>query len=349
VVYRGPGQVAVEELQPPRLLGPRDAIVRVSSAGICGTDLHPYRGELPDFAPGTVLGHEFAGTVHEAGPAVPFAVGSRVFASDIVACGRCWACGRGWHYQCTQVDLFGYADVVGAGVPGGQAEYVRVPFADVVLAATPDDISDEQAMFVGDALTTGYAAAQAAAVTPGDVVAVVGAGPVGLLAALCARVSGAGRVLLADPTPSRRVLAEEFGLQTVAPQRLNAALSQLTGGRGADAVIEAVGSPEALMLALQAAGPRAGVAVVGAHHSTAAPFPAGLAFSRELTVRFVVGDPITLREPVLRLIRTGLIDPAKLITYRLPLAQAPTAYRLFDHQKALKVVLTLDCAGGTSV
>lgn len=339
VVYRGPGRVAVEDLAEPRVEQPRDAVVRVTRAAVCGTDLHPYRGDLPGFAAGTVLGHEFAGTVEDAGAEVPFARGQRVFASDVIACGRCRECARGRHYQCAGVGLFGYSTVVGADVAGGQAEYVRVPYADVVLAATPDDVTDEQALFVGDVLTTAYAAVRGGDVTPGDVVAVVGGGPVGLLAGLCARVAGAARVLVADPAPQRRARATERGLTAVAPSELSAALAPLTDGRGAHAVIEAVGTDAALALALRAAGPHATVGVAGAHHSAAMPFPTELAFARELTVRFVVGDPITLRERVLALVRSGRVDPARIISHRLPLADAPSAYRLVDTQRAFKAVL----------
>ncbi|MDG4792822.1 alcohol dehydrogenase catalytic domain-containing protein [Micromonospora sp. WMMD1082] len=343
VVYHGPGSVRVDEVELPRIQHPRDVIVRVTRTAVCGTDLHPYRGELPGFAPGTVLGHEFAGTVHEAGSQAPFAVGTRVFASDVVACGRCAACARGWHYQCPSVTLFGYADVVGAPLPGGQAEFVRVPFADVVLAATPDDVTDEQALFAGDVLTTGLAAVHGARVTPGALVAVVGAGPLGLLAGLCAVTAGAARVVIADPTPARRERAAGFGFTAVTPEQLDEAVRD-DGGRGADAVVEAVGSDAALACALRAAAAHATVCAVGAHHSTAMPFPTGLAFARELTVRFAVGDPIRMREPVLALIRSGRLDPSRIVTHRLPLGEAGAAYRLFDRQDAFKVVLSADGA-----
>ncbi|TDB74924.1 alcohol dehydrogenase catalytic domain-containing protein [Micromonospora sp. KC723] len=344
VVYHGPGSVRVDEVERPRIQHPRDVIVRVTRTAVCGTDLHPYRGELPDFTPGTVLGHEFAGTVHEAGAQAPFAAGTRVFASDVVACGRCPACARGWHYQCPAVTLFGCADVVGAPLAGGQAEFVRVPFADVVLAATPDDVTDEQALFVGDVLTTGLAAVHGAEVAPGDLVAVVGAGPLGLLAGLCAVTAGAARVVVADPVPARRDRAAGFGFTAVAPEQLDEAVRD-AGGRGADAVIEAVGSDAALDCAVRAAAPHATVCAVGVHHSTAMPFPTGLAFARELTVRFAVGDPIRMREQVLALIRSGRLDPSRIVTHRLPLADAATAYRLFDRRDAFKVVL---CPDGTA-
>jgi 2-desacetyl-2-hydroxyethyl bacteriochlorophyllide A dehydrogenase len=332
VVYLGPGEVAVRELPRPQLIGPRDAIVRVTRAGVCGTDLHPYRGELPDFAVGTVLGHEFAGVVEEAGDEVPFRPGRRVFASDVVACGRCTDCRRDRHYHCADVGLFGYSTVVGTAIDGGQAEYVRVPYADVVLAATPDDVSDEQALFVGDVLTTAYAAARRAELRPGGLVVVVGGGPVGLLAAQCAAVLGAGRAVVVDPDPRRRAFAESLGVSATTRDGLAGT---------ADAVIEAVGSDEALRCALELAGPQATVSSVGAHHATAMPFPSGTAFARELTVRFTVGNPIALRDEVLALVRAKRLDPAHAISHRLPLADAARSYELFDTREAFKVVLTM--------
>ncbi|WP_433654909.1 alcohol dehydrogenase catalytic domain-containing protein [Nocardia sp. CA-128927] len=348
VVYQGPYQVKVdEELPMPCVLDARDAVIRVTRTAICGSDLHPYRGEIPDFAPGTVLGHEFAGVVVEAGADVPFAVGDRVFASDLVACGRCPNCARGWHYHCAQASLFGYSTVVGPSIAGGQAEYVRVPFADVVLARSPDDLTDEQVLFVGDVLTTGYAAAAGAEISPGDVVGVVGAGPLGVLAAMCASGLGAGAVIIADPDPARRATAVSLGLRAVAPDELGATLNTISDGRGARAVIEAVGNDAALTCALHSAGPRATVVAVGAHSAAAMPFPSGLAFTRELTVRFTVGDPIRHREHVLRLIQDGLIDPARIISHRLPLSDAQQGYALFDSRAAFKVVLTVDRPGMT--
>ncbi|GGZ09249.1 dehydrogenase [Streptomyces olivaceoviridis] len=341
VVYRGPGEVEVQDVPVPRPLGPRDAVVRVTRAAVCGTDLHPYRGELPGFPAGTVLGHEFAGRVHEAGPEVPFAVGERVFASDVIACGRCSDCLRGRHYQCGAGSLFGYADVAGPSVAGGQAQYVRVPFADVVLARTPDSVTDEQALFVGDVLTTAYAGVRAARCEPGDVLGVVGAGPVGVLAARCGALAGAAEIVVAEPDARRRQQAAEFGVRAVAPADFAEALRAATGGRGADAVIEAVGSDTALACALDATGPCGTVVALGAHHSTAMPFPTGQAFARELSVRFTVGNPIALRDRVLGVIRAG-VDPGGIVTHRLPLEAAAEAYRLFDRHRAFKVVL--ECA-----
>jgi 2-desacetyl-2-hydroxyethyl bacteriochlorophyllide A dehydrogenase len=312
----------------------------VTKAGICGTDLHPYRGEIPDFGSGTVLGHEFVGRIAEAGPDTPFAPGDRVFASDIVACGRCRDCARGWHYQCPQATLFGYSTVVGRALAGGQADYVLVPFADVVLCPVPEDVTDEQALLVGDVLTTAYAAVLDAGIVPGDVVGVVGAGPLGVLAALCAVTSGAAAVLVSEPEPGRRELARSLGADAVLPADFPAALHEASGGQGARAIIEAVGTDAALAAALAVAAPHATVVAAGAHHSSAMPFPSGEAFARELTVRFTVGDPIRLRDQVLRLVRSGRLDPAVVVSHRLALSEAATGYQLMDRGEALKVVLT---------
>lgn len=340
VVYLGPGRVEVKELPVPALQNGRDAIVRVTRAALCGTDLHPYRGDIPGFAPGTILGHEFAGVVHEVGPDAPFRVGERVFSSDVVACGRCARCAAGRHYQCPEVSLFGYADVVGQPVAGGQAEYVRVPFADVVLRAIPDEVTDEQALFVGDVLTTAYTAVRNAEVGPGDVTAVVGGGPLGLLVALCARLAGAGETVLADPDPARRDRAAALGLRVVRPEELSAAVTR-PGHPGAERVVEAVGTDAALLSALEAAGPAATVAVAGSHHSTAMPFPTGLAFARELTVRFTVGNPIQLGAEVLELVRSGAVDPSVVVSDRVPLEAATEAYEAFHTRRSFKTVLRM--------
>ncbi|MFI5776805.1 alcohol dehydrogenase catalytic domain-containing protein [Nocardia sp. NPDC051570] len=343
VVYQGPYRVEIDaELPMPRVRDARDAVVRVTRTAICGSDLHPYRGEMPDFAPGTVLGHEFAGVVAAVGADVPFAVGDRVFASDLVACGRCPACARDWHYHCDNASLFGYSTIVGPAVAGGQAEYVRVPFADIVLARSPEDLTDEQVLFAGDVLTTGYAAAADAGIGSGDTVGVVGAGPVGVLAAQCAQALGAGAVIVSDPDPARRAMAESVGIAAVAPDDFGRALDAVSDGWGARAVLEAVGTDAALLCALRSVGPRGTVVAAGAHSAAAMPFPSGLAFTRELTIRFTVGDPIRHRDQALGLIRSGLVDPARIISHRLPLSQARRGYELFDRRAAFKVVLLAD-------
>lgn len=342
-VYRGARQVeSCTDLAVPTVTGPREAVVRITRSAICGTDLAAYRGELPDFAPGTVLGHEFTGVVAEAGAAAGHQQGRRVVSSDIVACGRCPACIHGWHYQCSEVTLFGYSTVVGRPLAGAQAEYVLVPNADIVLAEIPDDLTDEQALFTGDVLATGYQASLAAAFCPGGTVVVVGGGPVGITAGLCARVAGAGAVVVAEPNPARRTAMAGYGLLPAEPDELAGGVHQVSRGGGARAVIEAVGSDAALGLALTVAGPRATVVVIGAHHHAAFPFPTGTAFARELTVKFVVGDPILVRDELFALIRSGRLDPTVVVSHRLPLAEVARGYWLFNRQEATKVVLVND-------
>jgi threonine dehydrogenase-like Zn-dependent dehydrogenase len=222
-------------------------------------------------------------------------------------------------------------------VDGGQAEYVRVPNADIVLSRRPPYVSEEAALFVGDTLTTALTAVERAGVRPGHVVAVVGAGPVGLLSGFCAQVAGAALVFVSDPAPARRTLAQKLGLTAVSPDQLDEAVR--VDGDGADAVIEAVGSYPALAAAVNAAGRRATVAVAGAHHGAGGPFPAGHAFAQEATVTFVVGNPIRTRDETVALLRSGRLDPTVLVSHRLPLSEAARAYELFDQGVASKVVL----------
>ncbi|QES46708.1 alcohol dehydrogenase [Streptomyces venezuelae] len=341
--WHGPHHVKLaEDVPDPRIEAPDDAVVRVVTSAVCGTDLHPYRGEIASFTPGTVTGHEFTGVIEAVGPEVRgLRPGDRVLASDVIACGRCWYCHRGWHYQCERVGLFGYDTVVGTtAYPGGHAEYVRVPFADVVLSPVPDGVGDEQALLIGDVLATGYAGASGGRVRPGDTVAVVGCGPVGLLALRCAWLLGAARVLAVDPLESRRRLAAGQGADPVpAGEGLADRIRELTGGRGADVVLEAVGTDASLLSALEIVRPAGVVCAVGAHASTAMPMPTGPAFGKEITLRFAVGDPIRDREALMNLVRAGRIDPTFVISHRLALAEAAEAFRLFDAGEASKVVL----------
>lgn len=342
VQWFGPRDVRVTtNLARPELMAPRDAIVRVTLAAICGTDLHPYRGEIPDFLPGTVMGHEFTGIIEDIDPAIThLRPGDRVVASDVIACGDCWYCRQGWHYQCTNVSLFGYGTVVGSYVPGGQAEYVRIPFADVVLSKIPDSLSDEQILFVGDILSTGFMCADAAQLRAGASVAILGCGPVGLLSLQSAKLLGVELALALDSDPRRQAVAQQFGAQglsidgDVAEQ-----VRTLTDGRGVDAVLDTVGSEQSLATAVAIVRPRGVISVVGVPQSTLTPFPAQTAFGKELALRFVVGDPIKVRDQLLPLIEAGLLDPARIISHRLPLSEAASGYDLFDRREALKVVL----------
>jgi threonine dehydrogenase-like Zn-dependent dehydrogenase len=336
---RGPGRVELVDAPWPEVRDPRDAVVRVTRAAICGTDLHPYRGEIPGFRPDTIMGHEFVGVVDEAGPQSGLSPGARVVGSDVIACGRCWWCRHGGHYQCEQVSLFGYGEVVGQYVPGGQADAVRVPFADTVLVPVPDGVDDDDALFVGDVLTTGWTAAAEGGVAGGDVVAVVGCGPVGLCAALSARLCGAADVIGVDRLDARRQMAASMGLVAVGPDDARQAVGDLTAGRGADVVIEAVGTPAALTAALALVRPRGTVTAVGAHHEPAFPLDTGDAFGRELTLRFAVGDPVRWGPVLFDHLVARRLQPARLVSHRVPLDEVAAAYALFDQGDATKVLL----------
>jgi 2-desacetyl-2-hydroxyethyl bacteriochlorophyllide A dehydrogenase len=338
VVLRAPGDVAVDEVADPAVQEPGDAIVRVRATAICGADLFPYHGLTPGFEAGTILGHEFAGEVVEAGADVETVIpGDRVVNTSMISDGTCPACRAGRVTQCTGRSLFGYSGVY-PRLDGGQAELVRVPHADRALRKLPDEVSDEAAVCLADILPTGYGAVVHAGVAEGDTVVVVGCGPVGLMAILCAR-GLAGRLLAVDGVPVRRELAERLGAEAVAPEDAVDVVAAATGGLGADVVIEAAGSPGGLDCSLRLARGRGVVSVVGAHFEPDYPLDNALMFERELTLRFSIGDPTADGPMLLERIACGELDPAAIVTHRMPLAEAVDAYRLFDSREATKVVL----------
>ena len=338
VVLRSPGDVGVEEVAEPRLQADDDAIIAVRTTAICGADLFPFHGLTPGFEAGTILGHEFAGEVVDAGPAVRNLLGRRVVNASMISCGTCPSCRAGRVTQCDGRALFGYSGVY-PRLDGGQAEFVRVPHAGRALRPLPDDVSDEDAVFLADILPTGLAAVARAEVAAGDVVVVVGCGPVGLMAVLCAVDAGA-RVLAVDGVATRRDLASRLGAEPVEPEQAPDVVSAATGGLGADVVIEAGGTPGALDASLRLARGRGTVSVVGAHFEPDYPLDNALMFERELTLRFSIGDPTQDGDRLLELVASRRLDPARTITHRLPLADASEAYRLFDSREATKVVLT---------
>jgi alcohol dehydrogenase len=338
VVLRAPGDVGVEEVAEPAILDDGDAIVAVKATAICGADLFPYHGLTPGFEDGTILGHEFAGEIVAAGSAVRgLRVGQRVVNASMISCGTCACCRAGRVTQCEGRALFGYSGVY-PRLDGGQAELVRVPGADRALRALPDGVSDEAAVFLADILPTGHAAVARADVSPGDTVVVVGCGPVGLMAILCAAHAGA-RVIAVDGVEARRQLAVELGAEAVEPANAAEAVAEATDGLGADVVVEAAGVPAALDSSLRLARGRGTVSVVGAHFEPDYPLDNALMFERELTLRFSIGDPTADAGALLDLVAAGTFDPAQVITHRLPLTEAAEAYRLFDSREATKVVL----------
>jgi threonine dehydrogenase-like Zn-dependent dehydrogenase len=338
VVFHGPQDVRVESVPEPRLEAGADAIVEVRTAAICGADLFPYHGRTPGFEAGTILGHEFVGLVREVGSGVrSVRPGDRVVNTSMVLDGTCPACRAGRPTQCSGRALFGYSGVY-PRLDGGQAELVRVPNADRVLAPLPDEVSDEAAVFLADNLPTGYDAVVRGGAQPGDTVCVVGLGAVGLMAVMCARELGA-TVLAVDGVEARRALAAKLGAAAVEPARAAEAVAAATDGQGADVVVEAAGTAGALDAALALARGRGTVSVVGAHFEPDFPLNNALMFERELTLRFSIGDAAGHREQLLRLLCEGRLDPARVVTHRLALADAPHAYRIFDAREATKVVL----------
>jgi len=338
VVLRAPGDVGVEEVADPSIVEPGDAVVAVHATAICGADLFPFHGMTPGFEAGTVLGHEFAGEVVEIGSGVQtLRPGQRVVNASMISDGSCAACRAGRVTQCEARSLFGYSGVY-PRLDGGQAELVRVPQADRALRPLPDEVTDEAAVFLADILPTGHAAVVRGGVAEGDTVVVVGCGPVGLMAVLCAQGS-AGRLLAVDGVPERRALAEKLGAESLEPERAVLAVAEATEGLGADVVIEAAGSPGGLDASLKLTRGRGVISVVGAHFEPDYPLDNALMFERELTLRFSIGDPTADAGLLLDRLAAGTLDPTPVVTHRLPLGEAAEAYRLFDSREATKVVL----------
>jgi alcohol dehydrogenase len=341
IVYRGPGEVALAEVPRPTLVEATDAIVKVTLAGLCGTDLHVVRGDFPGMVPGAVLGHEFVGEVVESGSALQrIRVGDRVMSSDFTACGHCGWCDRADHWHCEQRAFFGTGTAFGPLLAGAQAEFVRVPHADKTLGVMPQGLSPEAALLLGDNLATGWTAVERAHTQAGDCVVVVGGGAVGQLAALSAQAVAAGVVVLVEPNPARRAFAQAQGSLGVAPDDAAAIISRLTEGQGADVVIEAVGGNGPMDLALSLTRPRGQVVSVGAHAAEHWSFPVARAFREELTVGFAIGDSIRLRRKLERLLASGAFDPTVVIDARGTLADAPALYQQLARYERMKAVVT---------
>jgi threonine dehydrogenase-like Zn-dependent dehydrogenase len=341
VVYRGEQDVRVEDVPEPSLVADDDAVVRVRKAAICGSDLHFYNGRVPGVFEGTVVGHEFVGTVEAVGRGVTrFAVGDEVVGSFQIACGTCAGCLAGRYNHCDDLGVLGYGIFVG-DLAGAQAEYVRIPHADLNLLRVPGGLSAEQALFAGDILTTGWYAAGIAPVSPGDSVVVVGAGPVGTFSAAAARAMGASKVVAIDLVPSRLALAESLGAIPVnsAERSPSVAVEDILGG-GADVVIETVGLPPALLTSIECCRTGGTVSVIGVHTEFEHPLPLGNLFTRNITLRF--GGSCNVQgwwERALAAIAAGQVDPTVIVSHRMPLADAAEGYRLFESKQAMKVVL----------
>jgi alcohol dehydrogenase len=341
LVYHGPGQRGWDNVPDPTILDPTDVVVRIDSSTICGTDLHILKGDVPETTPGTVLGHEAVGTVQEIGAGVStLTVGDRVLLSCITACGRCRFCKEGRYGQC----LGGGGWIFGHLIDGLQAEYARVPFADNSVYGVPDELTDEQVLFLADILPTAYEVGVLnGMVSPGDTVAIVGAGPIGLAAILTARLYTPGRIVAIDLAAGRLASAERFGADTTinnGREDARALIMELTDGLGADVAFEAVGVPETFELATELIRPGGRVANIGVHGKPAVLHLEKL-WIRDITVTTGLVDTYTIPR-LMRLIASGRLDPTIFATHRFALEDTMAAYDTFADAastNALKVVL----------
>ena len=383
-VWAGRNNVEVQSVPDPQILNDRDAIVRITSTAICGSDLHIYDGYIPTVKRGDVLGHEFMGEVVEVGKGVTnLKAGDRVVVPFPIACGACWACEHDMYSLCensnpnagipeklmghSPAGLFGYSHMMG-GFAGGQAEYARVPFADVGPLKVDDDLSDEQVLFLSDILPTGYMGAEMCDIQPGDIVAVWGAGPVGLFSIVSAHLLGASKVIAIDEVPYRLALAAEKGAIPVnfAEVPVLETLRDITAGRGPDHCIDAAGMearsgstvvdtydrvkqaarleterPHALREAVMSCRNGGTISVIGVYGGFMDKFPIGAVMNRSLTIKTGQCHVQRYMRPLLRRIRNGEIDTTFLITHRLSLEEAPHGYEIFKHKQdnCTKVVL----------
>jgi alcohol dehydrogenase len=344
LVYHGPGQRAWETMPDPTIQDPTDAIVRIDTSTICGTDLHILKGDVPEVEPGRILGHEAVGTVVETGSAVTtLEAGDRVLVSCITSCGRCRFCKEARYGLCTG----GGGWIFGHLIDGLQAEYARVPFADTSVHKLPEDLTDEQVIFLADILPTAYeVGVLAGRIEPGDTLAIVGAGPIGLAAVMTAKLFTPGRILVLDIADARLAKAREFGADVTinnADVDAVAEVMELTDGLGADVAIEAVGVPETFELCTELIRPGGRVANVGVHGHPATLHLERL-WIRGVTITTGLVDTYTTPK-LLRLIASGRLDPTPFATHRFELDEMTEAYDTFADAastNALKVVLSGD-------
>lgn len=385
VCWYGKTDVRVENVPDPKILNPRDAIIKVTLTAICGSDLHLYDGYIPSMQKGDILGHEFMGEVVEIGPEVHnLAVGDRVVVPFPIACGQCFFCQREEYALCdnsnpkpwiteqaygyTTAGIFGYSHMMG-GYAGGQAEYVRVPFADVGPIKIPEHLSDEQVLFLTDIFPTGWQAAENCGIRGGETVVVFGCGPVGQFCIKSAYMQGAERVIAIDSVPERLELAHtQAGAEVINHREQTDFIDQIkdmTGGRGPDATIDAVGMeahgmgldgfydrvtqsmrlqtdrPTALRYAIQACRKGGTVSIPGVYGGIVDKFTLGAAFGKGLTMKMGQTHVQRYLRPLLDRIESGDIDPSYIITHRLNLEEAPQGYETFKHKRdhCVKVVL----------
>lgn len=385
LTWHGKRDVRVETVPEPEIINPRDAIIRVTSTAICGSDLHLYDAVIPTLRRGDILGHEFMGEVVEVGRGnEKLTKGQRVVVPFVIACGNCFFCSKEQYSACDNSNtadkadisealygyqmagLFGYSHLTG-GYAGGQAEYVRVPYADVGPLVVPDELDDDQVLFLSDVLPTGWMAAENCAIEDGDTVAVWGCGPVGLFAVQSALLMGAHRVVAIDHYPHRLDLARKLGAEVLnfAEVNVREALVEMTGGIGPDAVIDAVGMEShgfaldnmydyakqtamlatdrasALRQAILACRKGGRVSIPGVYGGFVDKFPLGALMEKGLTVRTGQTHVQKYMPMLLGMIRDRKINTTFLISHRLPLEEAPEGYRMFaqEQNRTTKVVL----------
>lgn len=388
VVYHGANDVRVEKVPLPRLEDHRDVILKVSMTAICGSDLHLYGGFIPSIKKGDILGHEFMGEIIETGASVfKLKVGDRVVVPFVIACGACFFCNREEFSLCDNSNpkkdiaekmmgaapagLFGFTDLCG-GFSGGQAEYVRVPFADVGCFKVPNHLSDEQVIFLSDIYPTGYMAIANCDIEKGDTIAIWGAGPVGQFAARCALLMHAGKVIVIDSCHERLAMAVEGGASIINYEKENVLdeLKRMTDGRGPDCCIDAVGMeahgagivegmlnlvdkakqivmlesdrPSAIRQILLCCRKGGRISVPGVYSGTVDNFPLGFAFNKGLSLKMGQTHVQKYLPMLLEWIEEKKIDPTFVITHRLKLEDAPRAYAMFlkKEDKCIKVVMT---------
>ncbi len=392
--YVSRNKIRVGDVPDPQILNRGDAIIKVTTAAICGSDLHLVDGYVPSMLNGDVLGHEFMGEVVETGPGVTkINVGDRVVVAFPISCGTCWSCRQGLFSVCENTNpnaamaeklwgypaagVFGYSHLTG-GYAGGQAEYVRVPFADVGTIKVPDGMPDESALFLGDILPTAWMGAEFAEVQPGDIVAIWGAGPVGQLAIASAVAMGASQVIAIDRFDYRlRMARDKAGASdTIDYEQVSVmeALKEMTGGRGPDKCIDAVGleahsadaqwpfdramqamrtetdRPMALREAILACRSGGIVSVIGAYGGLIDKFPIGAVMNRSLTIRSAQCHVQRYMQPLLDRIERGELDPTFIITHEMPLGDAVRGYEIFKNKldDCVKVILKPDLPATTN-
>ena len=339
--FQGVGEVKVVDVPMPALFRQDEVLVKVTLSAICGSDLHILHGQTP-MNIGAVLGHEFVGVVEEVGSEVRrFQPGDRVVASFFTSCGHCAFCRKGWFNQCVEKATFGHGEALG-GLGGGQAEYVIVPHADNTMEPIPDGMTDEQAIFVGDILATGFFGAERAEIKPGDSVAVVGAGPVGLMATMSAQLFGPARVFAVDMVDTRLRVAESLGAMAVDASKGQPveAIKAETGGLGVDSTIECVGALGAVETAIHSTRGGGTISMVGVPGAVVGEFPYMRVWLKALTFRAGWCNVQRYMRPLLDLIAAGRLRPDVIISHRMALDAAEDAYQMFDQRAATKIVLT---------